>query len=222
MKPVLAACSVLAVGLHAAILSLPANPGRAPSARQGGAAGPARIQITLSRAAQHVDADAAPPREAIERPVSPTLATASATARPADEPSIAQRPERSGLSSPPDADAAAADYVPRPQLTAPPVARGTVMLTYPDDAPQRGSFVAVLALYIDEIGHVRAVRFEGDPLPAGLERVARATFMAANFRPGELDGQQVKSLVHVEVRFDSRPVEPELTDPRSPSLAGPD
>lgn len=99
------------------------------------------------------------------------------------------------------------DYFPRQMLTLGPVVEAAPLIPYPDAGPSLGHFVAVLALYIDESGRVRRVRVDGEPLPPALEQAARESFLAARFKPGELDGMRVKSLIRVEITFDSRPLQ---------------
>jgi periplasmic protein TonB len=95
-------------------------------------------------------------------------------------------------------------YVPRPELSAVPLIDHLLPMVYPTDGPEIGSFVARLALYIDEAGLVRRVEPEGDRIPAVLEEAARQAFLSARFVPGEIDGVVVKSLIRVEVNFESR------------------
>ena len=98
------------------------------------------------------------------------------------------------------------DYVPRPLLTVPPVARTPVTFAAPDGEMIRGRHVGVLSLFIDEHGQVQ--RIEADDavsLPDALAQAAREAFMAAQFAPGEIDGTAVKSSVRVEVVFDDAP-----------------
>jgi hypothetical protein len=95
-------------------------------------------------------------------------------------------------------------YWPRADLAVAPLALAPVVLAYPDDGPALGSYTEVLALYIDETGTVRDMRFEGDVLPPALQRAARDAFGAANFTPGQIDGQAVRAKIRVEVTFESR------------------
>ena len=98
------------------------------------------------------------------------------------------------------------DYVPRPLLTVPPVARTPVIFAAPEGEIFRGRHVGVLSLFIDEHGQVQ--RIEADPasLPEAFEQAAREAFMTAQFAPGEIDGAAVKSRVRVEVVFDDTPI----------------
>ena len=95
-------------------------------------------------------------------------------------------------------------YVPRPELTVAPVIDRSPSLLYPDDGPATGLYVARLALYIDETGMVRRVEADGRPLPEVLEKAARDAFMSTQFSPGQIDGETVKSLIRIEVTFESR------------------
>lgn len=100
------------------------------------------------------------------------------------------------------------DYVPRPQLSVPPLAQAPVLIAPPagDFEPQR--VVGVLSLYINEYGAVDHVASNGDELPPAFEQAAIAAFQHITFTPGQLDGQAVKSRIKVEVVFDNTPLEP--------------
>lgn len=100
------------------------------------------------------------------------------------------------------------DYVPRPQLSVPPLAQAPVLIAPPagDFEPQR--VVGVLSLYINEYGAVDHVASTGDELPPAFEQAAIAAFQHITFTPGQLDGQAVKSRIKVEVVFDNTPLEP--------------
>lgn len=95
------------------------------------------------------------------------------------------------------------EYLPRSMLTVGPQSQGAVLIEFPVQASQIGHFSTVLALFIDEAGVVRRIRVDGNALPAPFEEAARRGFLNARFRPGQLHGQVVKSLIHVEVVFDN-------------------
>ena len=95
------------------------------------------------------------------------------------------------------------EYLPRSQLSQPPKAVSMIDMPFPPGVPTPGRYKAVLALYIDEHGVVRRVKVDGEALPAAYEEAARVSFQTANFQPGELHGNPVKSLIHVEVVFDN-------------------
>ena len=98
------------------------------------------------------------------------------------------------------------DYVPRPLLTVPPVARTPVIFAAPEGEMFRGRHVGILSLFIDEHGQVQRIEADAGSLPEDLEQAAREAFMAAQFAPGEINGRAVKSRVRVEVVFDDTPM----------------
>jgi TonB family protein len=98
------------------------------------------------------------------------------------------------------------EYVPRALLTVPPAPTSQIVLPFPQSFVGAAEYTSVLALFIDETGTVRRVRVDGAALPDPLERAAREAFMQARFRPGQVSGVDVRSLIHVEVTFDSRPL----------------
>jgi len=97
-------------------------------------------------------------------------------------------------------------YVPRPLLSIAPQPEIPVVIPAPssDSGTGRliGRYSGVLALYIDEQGHVRRIEAEPPALPESMERAARAAFLGARFSPGQMDGRAVKSRIRVEVVFD--------------------
>jgi hypothetical protein len=95
------------------------------------------------------------------------------------------------------------EYWPRPDLTRAPQSRGPIVIEFPPGVGPVAYFQTNLALFIDEAGVVRRVRVDGAPLPEALEASAIRSFLTARFRAGEIAGQAVKSLIHVEVVFDS-------------------
>jgi hypothetical protein len=94
-------------------------------------------------------------------------------------------------------------YVPRALLSEVPEPTQPLYIPYPLDAPLGGPFTTVLALFIDESGTVRRVRLDGALLPPALDAAARDAFLNARWQPGRLDGRLVKSLIRVEVTFES-------------------
>ncbi|RZI84647.1 MAG: hypothetical protein EOP38_08230 [Rubrivivax sp.] len=130
---------------------------------------------------------------------------------PAESPQAPPPPEHKpspDAQQQPPAPAAADDgdtYLPRPLLTSAPQPAGLVMVPFPEQGTEPGRYATTLALFIDEAGVVRRVRIDGPSLPKALEDAARDTFLQVHFRPGELNGQQVKSLIRIEVVFDNTP-----------------
>ncbi len=122
-------------------------------------------------------------------------------ARPALEPLASSAPALNV-----DAGFDEQSYLPRPRLTVPPALQGSVLLSWPPhDAPPAGRYAGVLSLFIDEFGVVQRVRVEDGELPASLQEQARAVFLGAQFSPGQLQGQVVKSRIRVEVSFEADP-----------------
>lgn len=100
-----------------------------------------------------------------------------------------------------------AQFIPRPQLTRPPVAKQAVLLppATSQNSPS-GLHHGVLALYIDESGVVNHVKPLPPKLPPALEKIAMDAFMRARFTPGQLDGKIVKSRIKVEIEFERAPL----------------
>ncbi len=101
---------------------------------------------------------------------------------------------------------AADDYLPRELLTQPPVASGLIVVQYPAELPPGSRHSLTLMLYVDEAGVVRRVRTEGSAPVQAMVTAAHQTFLHARFTPGQIDGRAVKSLMEVEVTFDSTPL----------------
>ncbi|MBT9500433.1 MAG: hypothetical protein IV092_04260 [Burkholderiaceae bacterium] len=191
------------VGLHAAVLGTPWLGAATPARPPGGAlpravlvqigpaaAGPVALK-SLSAAAESLQAMTESEGPVPTGGLPPELQLVQASLP--------------GLQMAADADNGADDiYLPRARLSVAPVLRSQVALLWPEATEtQGGHFRAVLALFIDELGVVQKVRVEGNGLPSALEAVARESFLGASFVPGELQGQAVKSLIRVEVRFDA-------------------
>lgn len=98
------------------------------------------------------------------------------------------------------------EYIPRPRLSISPTATTPVIVPFPPHFDTTGRFTAVLALFIDEDGIVRRVRVNDSTLPPSMQDAARQAFLQTHFRPGQVKGQVVKSLIHIEVVFDNSPV----------------
>lgn len=100
------------------------------------------------------------------------------------------------------------DYIPRPQLTQPPVSLAPVMIAPPEGNHETGRIVGILSLFINEQGGVDRVLSTGPNLPPAFEQNAIAAFKNIRFNPGQLDGMPVKSRIRIEVIFDNTPIEP--------------
>jgi len=95
------------------------------------------------------------------------------------------------------------EYVPRALLTEVPIPTRPLSIPYPRDGSAEGTFTTVLALFINEQGEVVRVRLDGAALPPELDTAAREAFRSARWRPGRMDGRLVKSLIRVEIMFQS-------------------
>lgn len=140
------------------------------------------------------------------RPVAETTDTAAAAASLTAPPDTTQpnvSTEATATDGAPNQDPDR--YHARRELSRPPKALTPIDIVFPPGVPTPGRHKAVLAVYIDELGHVRKVRTEGEALPLAFEDAARNAFLSAQFRAGELEGRTVKSYIHVEVVFDEQP-----------------
>lgn len=155
---------------------------------------------TLSSFIEPAEPLPAPPMPEVSPPADPL---------PQEDPSTASAPvgtdplESTGSNNPSD------DYLPRSLLTIAPRPSSTVIVPFPEQIKTPGRYTTILALFIDENGVVRRVRVEGPPLPQPMEEAVTKTFLEAPFRPGERQGQAVKSLIRIEVVFDNTPLEPD-------------
>lgn len=123
-----------------------------------------------------------------------------------DQQAPVQAEEASLPSTRPDEPPIVEEYLPRPRLSTVPQSTKAVIVPFPPEFDGTGRYTTVLSLYIDEDGIVRRVRFDDAPLPPSMKDAARQAFLQAHFKPGQLHGQPVKSLIHVEVVFDNTPI----------------
>ena len=96
------------------------------------------------------------------------------------------------------------DYVPREFLSLAPAPLSDIDVPFPDSVKGEFKVSVQLALYIDEAGVVQRVRLDGPAPRPALEEAALTVFRQARFTPGEIDGQIVRSLIRVEVKFESQ------------------
>jgi len=172
-------------------------------AKQALVAAPVLAAPTAARPAPAAAPDAAPPGPAPEPVPTPAAPPAAPAVAMADTEVPAPELESLPLAS---AEAAWDEgaYIPRPQLSQPPVLQHAVALVWPEDGPSSGHYRDIIALYIDEQGVVQRVRIDGAGLPPALQDQARQAFLGARFLPGQLQGQDVKSLIRIEVEFDAQ------------------
>lgn len=158
--------------------------------------------------------DTDPPHEHEHEPESQQIAQAT----PAPEPPVqapantpadaAPLPQQTSLNTdePPSASAAEV-YHPRSELSIAPRLQGVLDIAFPPQEPKHLRHEATLAIYIDEHGHVRKVTPVQGELPKTFVEAARNAFLSARFQPGQLQGQAVKSFIHVAVVFEETPAE---------------
>ncbi|BEP51430.1 MULTISPECIES: energy transducer TonB [Variovorax] len=121
----------------------------------------------------------------------------------AQEPSTDSSPAAAAPALSVTAEADSDSYVPRSQLSTPPIAKTAIVLESPPNEIGAGRLVGVLSLFIDEQGRVQLIEAEEPALPPAFEQAAREAFMGAEFSPGEVGGRAVKSHQRVEVVFDT-------------------
>lgn len=218
-------CAVVSASAHALLLG---SWGTRPQVGHGAPAGQAFAAPAhtahISLVTRTVAKAAPPSATAHVRTDDPHAPRANAVAPASADPAAAPPPDQP---APPTRDQAAPgplrdDYIPRPQLSVPPVAQAPVIIAPPASPQGDGSpspparHVGVLALFIDEHGVVRKVQADEPRLPPRLEKAAQEAFLAARFSPGQLDGQIVKSRIRIEVVFDNTP----LDAPAAPTPSG--
>lgn len=106
------------------------------------------------------------------------------------------------------------EYIPRPQLSLPPVPQAPAIITPPSGRYLPERITGILSLYIDETGKVHHIVSSGTPMPPEFEEAAKQTFMAIPFRPGVLEGVPVKSRIRIEVVFDNTPLPEDAGKPK--------
>jgi TonB family protein len=95
-------------------------------------------------------------------------------------------------------------YIPRELLSAVPLPLAEIEIPFPDSLSGDISVRIQLEVYIDERGVVQKVRVDSSQALVLLEDAAVNAFLAARFKAGQIDGQDVRSLIRVEVSFESR------------------
>ncbi len=212
-------CVLLSGIAHVGLLTLRLPVDR-PGQRPGGSSPPTALQVRL------VEKPSAPPARSALPAVAPTAATPAPSLKATDPPAIdAPRPQKATPTTGPSKNNEPAltslssdatpimaapslgnsrdEYVPRPQLTVPPIAQAPVIIASPPGEPPAGRQAGILSLFINEDGSVHHITADEPRLPPAFEAAAREAFMAARFKPGELDGEAVKSRLRVEVVFES-------------------
>ncbi len=216
------ACALLSVAAHAMLLDALTSGTLGGSSRAAAAAATApahsapaqqsRVPVQVRMLAQALRPSPATSASAAQDEAAPTP-VATPTVEAAGVSAEAQALAVAEPDTAPPVPSASASttldtYIPRPELTLPPVRQTPVVLSAPeegDSEPARR--VGVLALYIDETGRVHHIESDEPRLPPPYERAAREAFMTAVYTPGQLDGRVVKSRIRVEVVFDNTPLD---------------
>ena len=98
------------------------------------------------------------------------------------------------------------DYVPRGLLSVVPVPLGAIEVPFPESAGGWFEATVQLSVFIDEAGVVQKLRVDRSSGGPALESAAIDAFRQARFSPGQVDGRVVRSVIRVEVEFESRAV----------------
>lgn len=164
------------------------------------------VQMRLVQApAPHLVADTTPEQPADIRSVMAQDVRAPQAGQPSPPAALNTQAEASLADTPTDNQAPVEEYIPRPRLSTSPKNTTPVIVPFPPQFDGAGRFSAVLALYIDEDGTVRRVRVDESTLPRPMQDAAKQAFLQTHFKPGEVKGLAVKSLIRVEVVFDNTP-----------------
>jgi TonB family protein len=95
------------------------------------------------------------------------------------------------------------DYIPREYLSFVPKPLAEIEIPFPDNLTGDVSVSVQLEVFIDENGVVTKVQLNSSHISAAVDDAAVNAFLNARFKPGEIEGQVVRSLLRVEVTFES-------------------
>ena len=201
----LAVAGAFAVGLHAGLIFFAVHAFAGPTRSAFGAR-----SVMLAAAGTLVTRPARPAPEA-----GPALNDAGAGAAAHEAEMRAPAPAAPGVTEAQPLHAARdADYVDASLLSTRPRPEGEIAIPEPEVGTYRGTFKAVLVVFIDETGHVARVEVDRSDLPAEFELSAREAFARARFRPGLIGARPVRSRLRIEVGFDSGVLAPEAPSAR--------
>ncbi len=198
---------LLAMSLHAALLSVPVREARAPVQTGGSGLSEATSVRILARPVEPGISTS----EGHAVAVGSTPSTGLAPGREQEDSargvlvsrlgSALITPEPGGLALRLPGVLGDDDFFGRQSLDVPPVPVAPVLIEYPAEEENAGTHASELTLFIDEAGNVVRVRVDGQ-LPPAMEVAARSAFMGARFAPGHVDGLAVRSKIRVEVLFE--------------------
>lgn len=95
------------------------------------------------------------------------------------------------------------EYLDARRLSIRPSPLTRVVLPQKEMEASRRSGKVSLTVFIDAAGIVVRVRVDASDLPVEVNNAVRQVFYDAPFRPGQIDGRAVKSMMHVEVVFET-------------------
>lgn len=227
MRRALLACASLSIAAHALTFTLLPSPERAVLVRaKAGSSNtwqmrlaastppptrPETAPVITSPEGSH-DAPIVEPEPLQAEPELPAMDTMEQPK--ADTPEPAAPPDKGGAEGD---QAGLTEYIPRPQLSLPPVPQRTAIIVPPSGNYPTDRIVGTLSLYIDETGTVHHILSSGAPMPPEFEEAAKQAFMPLTFRPGILNGIPVKSRIRIEVVFDNTPLPDAPTKPQGSS-----
>jgi len=137
-------------------------------------------------------------------PVESTVAQLQKEKAPEEEPALqsaneAVKPESDGLIPVPEEH-----YFKLKELDVVPHPTSSIMPRFPESIPdsiRRG--IVKLEIKLDADGLVREVTVLGSQPPGYFEEAARDTFLNATFTPGMKSGQKIRSVLTLQVHFES-------------------
>ncbi|MEO8135180.1 MAG: energy transducer TonB [Betaproteobacteria bacterium] len=184
--------------IHAGALLLPqlGTPDEAHKlTRRSGYAEAGTLHVRLTRASQ-LSSMAAEVREQGTGPLptAPLPSLAATTDRPAS-------PQRRGLGLLPTEGTA---YYPTSLLSRRPEALAEPQLDDPVAKAVIASGKMVMTLWINDKGEVDKAVLDGSDLPGLFAEPTINAFSRIRFKPGELNGQAVRTVMKIEVTFDDR------------------
>ena len=142
------------------------------------------------------------PLAASPAPPPPQVPPVAAQTEPAAQQLAAAAPEL-GVPAGNEPDAQFLNYLPRSQLTRAPVPAGPVEVPFPAGIKGKVELSVQFSLFIDETGVVRQVRIDSPDVPAPFADAVRSTFGRTRFLPGQIQELAVRSLIRLEVSFNT-------------------
>ena len=127
-------------------------------------------------------------------------AAVSALAPPAREGSADEGAAAQPLQLPRGGDE---EYVDARRLSVRPAPLVNIVLPQKEMEATGRSGKASLTIFIDDVGGVVRVRVDASDLPVEVNDAVRQAFYRAPFRPGQIDERAVKSMMRVEVVFET-------------------